>query len=119
MAAFYNRLYIKKAMQIKTVPQNVCLHFLNRRHLPGDFMAAFIKFSGGFDPNPNLFFMLLLWPSLRGQDLIRCLRRNASISVRVVTLWNFLSTSIVTVSSVNSFKRQLDLAWNSLLPAVL
>ncbi len=48
----------------------------------------------------------------------RRLRRKPSISVRVVKYWNRLPTSIVSTPSVNSFKRQLDLAWGELLAEV-
>ncbi len=64
------------------------------------------------------------WPCLRGypfkvlQGLMRCLRRKSSFSTRVVKYWSRLPTPIVTAPSVNSFKRQLDSAWEDLFAEV-
>ncbi len=53
---------------------------------------------------PSPLFLLRQCGKAWGSEL----RRKPSSPIRVVTFWDRLTTSIVTASSVNAFKRQLD-----------
>ncbi len=68
------------------------------------------------DFDPNLFFIPLLRPDLTGhwfkvlQVPSQLYYRKVSLSVRIVRVWNWFTTSCVT--SINSFQRELDSTWN-------
>ncbi len=100
------------------------LHSLHRRRLRGGLIAVYKMFSGALDLDPGLFFIPPVRPGLRGhlfkvlQAPSRSLRRKSSYSIRVVKYWNRLPAPIVTAPSVNSFKRQLDSAWDKLFAKV-
>ncbi len=103
-------------------PRRLGLHSLNRHRLRGYLIAAYNVFSGGLDLDP--FFNPQVRPGFRGhpfkcqQGPSRRLRRKSSFSIRVVKYWNRLPTSIVTAPPINSFKRQLDSAWDELVSEV-
>ncbi len=90
------------------------LHSLRRRHLCGNLTVVYKMFFGGLDLDPSLFSIPPVRPGLRGhpfkvlQGHSRHLSRKSPFSTRVVIYWNRLPTPIVTASSVNSCKRQLD-----------
>ncbi len=100
------------------------VHSLRRRRLRGDLIVAYKFFSRGSDLDLSLFFIPPVRPALRGhtfkvlQGPCRRLRRKSSFSTQVVKYWNRLPTPTVTTPSVNSFKRQLDLAWEELFAEV-
>ncbi len=96
-------------MQTKTAPQYIFLRSLNRRHLPGDFITAFIKFRGGFDPDHNLSFMLLLRPGLKGHPFKVFRVLFGAFAETLPSMSEQLSFG-TGIPSVNAFKRQLDLA---------
>ncbi len=100
------------------------LYSLHRYRLCGDLIAIHEMFSGGLDLDPSLFSISPLRPGLIGhpfkvlQGPIRRFRRKLSFSIRVAKYWNRLPTPIVTTPSVNSFKRQLDSAWEEMFAEV-
>ncbi len=100
------------------------LHSLRRRCLRPNLMVEYKMFSGGLDLDPSLFFIPPARPGLRGhpfkvlQGPCRRLRRKSSFSKQFVKYWNRLPTPILTAPSVNSFKRQLDSAWEELFAEV-
>ncbi len=87
------------------------LHSLGRRRLHGDLIVVDNIFFRRIGP---LFYAakVLQGPGWR-------LRRKSFFSTRVVKYWNRLPTPIVTAPSVNSFKCQLDSAWEELFGEVL
>ncbi len=90
----------------------------------GDLIAVYKMFPGGLDLDPSLFFIPPMRSGLRDhhfkvmQGPSRRLRRKPSFSTRVVKYWNRLPTPIEIALSVNSFKRQLDSAWEELFAEV-
>ncbi len=75
-------------------------------------------FSQRIGSEPQPLFIQQVWPGMRVhpfkvlQGPSRRLWRKPSLSTRVVKYWNRLPTRIVAALSVNSFRRQLDSAWN-------
>ncbi len=95
------------------------LHCSCRRRHRGDLKVVLKMFSGGLDLDPSLFFIPPAWP---GFNVLQChgwgRRRKSPFSTRIVKYWNWLPTPIATAPSVNSFKRQLDSAWEELIAEV-
>ncbi len=98
--------------------------YVSWRRLHGDLIAVFNMFSGGFDLNPSPFFIP---PERTGhpfkvlQGPSRRLRRKSSFSIflNIVNFLNRRPTSTVTNPSANSFKDQLEPAWEELFGEVL
>ncbi len=102
--------------------QRLGLHSLQRRRLRDDLITAFKIFKGLLDIDPNLFF---LPPARRGhrgypfkviQGASHRQSRGSVFSVRVVKHWNKLPASVVTVPSVNVFKKRLEKVWTEIFP---
>ncbi len=106
-----HRLATRLVKSFRRLPYEEQLRRLGRRRrLRGDLIVVYKMFSGGLDMDPSLFFIPPVRPGLRGHPFK--VRRKTSFSLR-------LPTSSVTALSVNSFKRQIDSAWNNLLPDIL
>ncbi len=74
-------------------------HSLNRC-LRADLIGVYKMFSGGLDLDPSPFFIPPVWPGLRGHP------------------FNVLQGPTVTTPCANSFKHQLDSAWEELFAGV-
>ncbi len=98
------------------------LHYLRRRRLRAALITAYKIFTGHLDIDPNLFFLPPARRGLRGhpfkvlQGASRLRRRGSAFSVRVVKYWNTFPASVVTVPSVNVFKKGLEKAWTEVFP---
>ncbi len=98
------------------------LHSLQRRRLRVDLITTFKIFKGLLDIDPNLLFLPPARRGLRGhpfkvlQGASHRRRRRSAFSVRVVKYWNKLPASIVTVPSVNVFKKWLEEVWAEVFP---
>ncbi len=91
--------------------QRLGLHSLQRRRIRADLITAFKIFKGLLDIYPNLFFLPPAQRSLRGysfkllEGASHRRRRGSAFLVRDVKYWNKLPASVVTVPSVNAFKK--------------
>ncbi len=102
--------------------QRLGLHSLQRRRLRDDRITVFKIFKGLLDIDPNLLLLPPARSGLRGhpfkvlQGASRLRSRGSAFSVRVVKYWNKLPASVVTVPSVNVFKKRLEEVWTEVFP---
>ncbi len=104
--------------------QRLQLFSLIRRRIRGDLICMYKIMHGLLDFLCDAVFADPTRIGLRGHTLKiyqqRCKtrRRQHAFSLRVVPYWNKLPEDIVTATSVETFKFQLDGQWQSLFPEI-
>ena len=99
--------------------KNLKMYSLQYRRIRGDMIEVYKLMNGLVNSDPAAFFTSAPHEATRGhhQKLYKqrsntVLRRN-SFSQRVVESWNSLPTSVISSSSITSFKIRLDKHWSS------